>query len=132
MPHNHDPAQMTAMLAKAETLVEALPYLQRYAGRTFVVKYGGHAMIDDALKASFAQDVVLLRHVGIQLVVVHGGGPQIDAALSRMGVKYTQPSAEVRDKLRADYANNADSLTAASQVIAINFQTVAAANNYWR
>ncbi|HMW96652.1 MAG TPA: hexameric tyrosine-coordinated heme protein [Flavobacteriales bacterium] len=59
-------------------------------------------------------------------------GYELAIRLSRMGVKYTQPSAEVRDKLRADYANNADSLTAASQVIAINFQTVAAANNYWR
>ncbi|HMU13563.1 MAG: hexameric tyrosine-coordinated heme protein [Bacteroidetes bacterium] len=59
-------------------------------------------------------------------------GYELAIKLSRMGVKYTQPSAEVRDKLRADYANNADSLTAASQVIAINFQTVAAANNYWR
>ncbi|HMN65867.1 MAG TPA: hexameric tyrosine-coordinated heme protein [Burkholderiaceae bacterium] len=52
--------------------------------------------------------------------------------LSRMGVKYTQPSGEVRDRLRTDYADNADSLTAASQVIAINFQTIAAANGYWR
>ncbi|MCC6839035.1 MAG: hexameric tyrosine-coordinated heme protein [Flavobacteriales bacterium] len=59
-------------------------------------------------------------------------GYELAIKLSRMGVKYTQPSAEVRDKLRGDYANNADSLTAASQVIAINFQTVAAANNYWR
>jgi len=71
-------------LQKAKILAEALPWLRVFAGKTFVVKYGGHAMIDDALKASFAQDVVLLRHVGIQLVVVHGGGPQIDAALSRM------------------------------------------------
>ncbi len=59
-------------------------------------------------------------------------GYELAIKLSRMGVKYTQPSDEVRQKLRATYAENADSLTAASQVIAINFQTVAAANNYWR
>ncbi len=76
-----------AMLAKTETLVEALPYLQRYAGRTFVVKYGGHAMGDGALAAGFAQDVVLLKAVGINPVVVHGGGPQIGAMLKRLGVK---------------------------------------------
>ena len=76
-----------AMLAKTETLVEALPYLQRYAGRTFVVKYGGHAMGDGALAAGFAQDVVLLKAVGINPVVVHGGGPQIGAMLKRLEVK---------------------------------------------
>lgn len=58
-------------------------------------------------------------------------GYELAIKLSRMGVKYTQPSDEIRNKLRDDYANNADSLTAASQVVAINFQTVAAANNYW-
>ncbi len=59
-------------------------------------------------------------------------GYELAIKLSRMGVKYTQPSDEVRKKLRDDYANNADSLTAVSQVVAINFQTVAAANNYWK
>ena len=59
-------------------------------------------------------------------------GYELAIKLSRMGVKYTQPSDEIRNKLRDDYANNADSLTAASQVVAINFQTVAAANDYWR
>lgn len=59
-------------------------------------------------------------------------GFELAIKMARMGVKYTQPSAEVRDKLRADYANSADSLTMASQVVAVNFQTVAAANNYWR
>ena len=59
-------------------------------------------------------------------------GFELAIKLSRMGVKYTQPSGEVRDRLRTDYADNADSLTAASQVIAINFQTIAAANGYWR
>ena len=79
----HDPA----MLAKAETLTEALPYLQRYAGRTFVVKYGGHAMGDPELARDFAEDVVLLKAVGINPVVVHGGGPQIGAMLKKLGVE---------------------------------------------
>jgi acetylglutamate kinase len=76
-----------AMLAKAETLTEALPYLQRYAGRTFVVKYGGHAMGDPDAARDFAQDVVLLKAVGINPVVVHGGGPQIGAMLKKLGVE---------------------------------------------
>lgn len=74
-------------LAKAETLIEALPYLQRYAGCTFVVKYGGHAMGDPELAHDFAQDVVLLKAVGINPVVVHGGGPQIGAMLKKLGVE---------------------------------------------
>jgi acetylglutamate kinase len=81
--HAIDPA----MLAKAETLTEALPYLQRYAGKTFVVKYGGHAMGDAALARDFAADIVLLKAVGINPVVVHGGGPQIGAMLKRVGVE---------------------------------------------
>jgi acetylglutamate kinase len=76
-----------AMLAKAETLTEALPYLQRYAGRTFVVKYGGHAMGEPDLARSFAEDVVLLKAVGINPIVVHGGGPQIGSMLKRLGVE---------------------------------------------
>ena len=83
MPNPHDPA----MLAKAETLVDALPYLQRYAGRTFVVKYGGHAMGDPELAHDFAEDVVLLKAVGINPVVVHGGGPQIGAMLKKAGIE---------------------------------------------
>jgi acetylglutamate kinase len=75
------------MLAKAETLTEALPYLQRYAGATFVVKYGGHAMGDPELARDFAEDVVLLKAVGINPVVVHGGGPQIGAMLTKLGVE---------------------------------------------
>jgi acetylglutamate kinase len=81
--HAPDPA----MLAKAETLVEALPYLQRYAGQTFVVKYGGHAMGDPDAARDFAEDVVLLKAVGINPVVVHGGGPQIGAMLKKLGVE---------------------------------------------
>ena len=73
--------------AKASVLIEALPFLRRYAGRTFVVKYGGHAMGDTAAAASFAQDVVLLKAVGINPVVVHGGGPHIGAMLGRLGVE---------------------------------------------
>jgi acetylglutamate kinase len=81
--HAIDPA----MLAKAETLTEALPYLQRYAGKTFVVKYGGHAMGDAELARDFAEDIVLLKAVGINPVVVHGGGPQIGAMLKKLGVE---------------------------------------------
>ena len=79
--HAPDPS----MLAKTEVLVEALPYLQRYAGQTFVVKYGGHAMGDPELARDFAEDIVLLKAVGIRPVVVHGGGPQIGAMLKRLG-----------------------------------------------
>ncbi len=73
------------LLAKAGVLVEALPYLQRYAGATFVVKYGGHAMGDPKLARDFAEDIVLLKAVGIRPVVVHGGGPQIGNMLKRLG-----------------------------------------------
>ncbi len=83
----NDHAPDPAMLAKAETLTDALPYMQRYAGATFVVKYGGHAMGDAALARNFAQDIVLLKAVGINPVVVHGGGPQIGAMLERVGVE---------------------------------------------
>jgi len=76
-----------ALLAKAETLTEALPYMQRYAGETFVVKYGGHAMGDPEAARDFAEDVVLMKMVGINVVVVHGGGPQIGAMLKRLGVE---------------------------------------------
>ena len=76
-----------ALLAKAETLVEALPYMQRYAGQTFVVKYGGHAMGDPEAARDFAEDVVLMKAVGINVIVVHGGGPQIGAMLKRLGVE---------------------------------------------
>ncbi|MCA9541770.1 MAG: acetylglutamate kinase [Myxococcales bacterium] len=75
--------------AKAAVLIEALPYLQRYAGEILVVKYGGHAMTDPESAASFARDVVLLRSVGFRVVVVHGGGPQIGAELKRAGIVST-------------------------------------------
>jgi acetylglutamate kinase len=80
---------MQDVIEKASVLHEALPYIRRFHGRTFVVKYGGHAMIDADLKASFAKDICLLRYVGIHVVVVHGGGPQINAALAKMGVDST-------------------------------------------
>jgi len=73
--------------AIAKTLVEALPYLQRFAGQTIVIKYGGHAMVEEALKASFATDITLLKQVGINPVIVHGGGPQIGELLKKIGKK---------------------------------------------
>ncbi|WP_243744751.1 acetylglutamate kinase [Streptomyces hainanensis] len=73
-------------LPKARILVEALPWLTRHHGRTVVIKFGGNAMVDDELKAAFAQDVVFLRHAGLRPVVVHGGGPQINAQLDRLGL----------------------------------------------
>ena len=82
-----DPHFDPALLAKAETLTEALPYLQRYEGETFVVKYGGHAMGNPELAHDFAEDVVLLKAVGINPIVVHGGGPQIGAMLKTLGVE---------------------------------------------
>jgi acetylglutamate kinase len=73
--------------SKAKTLAEALPYIQRFHGKTIVVKYGGNAMTDPALKEGFARDVVLLKVVGMNPVIVHGGGPQIDDLLKRVGKK---------------------------------------------
>ncbi|MBR9835455.1 MAG: acetylglutamate kinase [Alphaproteobacteria bacterium] len=75
-------AQLTA-----ETLSEALPYIRRYAGETVVIKYGGHAMVDEDLSSAFARDVVLLKHLGANPVIVHGGGPQIASLLDRLGIK---------------------------------------------
>ncbi|HEY8515215.1 MAG TPA: acetylglutamate kinase [Candidatus Binatia bacterium] len=74
---------------QAEVLLEALPYIRRFAGKTVVIKYGGHAMTDDALKQAFARDIVLLKYVGIHPVVVHGGGPQIDKMLSDLNISST-------------------------------------------
>ena len=90
---------------KAEVLIEALPYFQRYAGRTFVVKYGGHAMGDPKAARDFAEDIVLLKAVGINPVVVHGGGPQIGAMLKKLGVESTfVDGLRVTDKATADVA----------------------------
>ncbi len=74
---------------KAAVLIEALPWLERFHGRTVVLKYGGNAMTNDALRRSFAQDVVFLRYAGLRPVVVHGGGPQISAQLDRLGMPST-------------------------------------------
>ncbi len=80
---------MDQLVEKAAILQEALPYIRRFHKRVFVVKYGGHAMVDESLKASFARDICLLRYVGICVVVVHGGGPQISQTLKRMGIAST-------------------------------------------
>ncbi|WP_069814146.1 acetylglutamate kinase [Streptomyces sp. TP-A0874] len=74
-------------LPKARTLIEALPWLERFHGKTVVIKFGGNAMVDEELKAAFAQDVVFLRYAGIRPVVVHGGGPQISSYLDRLGLE---------------------------------------------
>ncbi len=71
----------------ADVLIEALPYIRRFAGMTLVIKYGGHAMVDEQLKQDFARDVTLLKFVGLNPVVVHGGGPQINLVLDRMGIR---------------------------------------------
>ncbi len=72
-------------MTQAETLIQALPYIKQYAGKTIVVKYGGAAMLDDALKAAVMQDITLMRYVGINPILVHGGGPEISEAMQRMG-----------------------------------------------
>ena len=76
-------------LAKASTLANALPWLEKFQGKTVVIKFGGNAMIDDELKKAFAEDVVFLRHAGLRPVVVHGGGPQITHMLEKLGVEST-------------------------------------------
>jgi acetylglutamate kinase len=73
--------------AKAAVLIESLPWLKRFAGKIIVIKFGGNAMVDDDLKRAFAEDMVYLRHAGIRPVVVHGGGPQISAALAERGIE---------------------------------------------
>ena len=74
-------------LEQANILTEALPFMRRYAGHTFVIKYGGHAMVDENLKKQFALDVILLNQIGVNVVIIHGGGPQIGALLDKMGIK---------------------------------------------
>jgi acetylglutamate kinase len=80
-------AARRAAAAKAGTLIEALPWLDRFHGETVVIKYGGHAMTADELRAGFAQDLVFLRHAGLRPVVVHGGGPQVTGHLDRLGIE---------------------------------------------
>ena len=86
---------MNKLIRKANVLVEALPYIRTFAGKTVVIKYGGKAMTEEALKDRFALDVVLLKYVGLNPVIVHGGGPQIDQMLSRLGIE-----AKFRDGVR--------------------------------
>jgi acetylglutamate kinase len=76
---------MEKLIDKAEVLIEALPYIKKFYNKTIVVKYGGHAMIDDSLKKNFALDIILMKYVGFNPVVVHGGGPQIGQTLKKMG-----------------------------------------------
>ena len=84
-PADHTPS--AKLLETARTLSEALPYMRRFAGQTFVIKYGGHAMGEEGLAEQFARDIVLIKQVGINPVVVHGGGPQIGAMLDRLKIK---------------------------------------------
>jgi acetylglutamate kinase len=105
----------TALAAKAEALIESLPWIARLQGRVLVVKFGGNAMVDDELKRAFAEDMVYLRHLGVRVVVVHGGGPQISAELKhrgiasefRGGLRVTTPEAleVVRDVLTLQVAH---------------------------
>jgi acetylglutamate kinase len=89
-PSDDRPADLLdwkAATAKAATLAEALPWLKTYHGKTVVVKYGGNAMIDETLKRAFAEDIVFLRYAGVNVVVVHGGGPQISSMLDRLDIR---------------------------------------------
>ncbi|MDA0739247.1 MAG: acetylglutamate kinase [Nitrospirae bacterium] len=80
---------MEKLIKKADVLIEALPYIRTFAGKTIVIKYGGNAMIQEDLKDGFAEDVMLMKYVGLNPVIVHGGGPQINDMLSRLGIKST-------------------------------------------
>lgn len=82
-----DPTADLTPIQKASVLLEALPWLQKFKGALVVIKYGGNAMIDETLKAAFAEDMVFLKHMGLQPVVVHGGGPQISEMLGRLGIE---------------------------------------------
>ena len=107
----------------AQILSEALPFIQRYTGKTIVIKFGGNAMVDAELMAAFANDVVLLRQFGIFPVIVHGGGPQIGSMLGRLGIK-----SEFKDGLRV---SDLETVEVAEMVLsgAINKNLVAAINN---
>ncbi|MBM3600383.1 MAG: acetylglutamate kinase [Alphaproteobacteria bacterium] len=87
MTDKKSPSAPSSHSPEARVLSEALPYMRRHAGKTFVIKYGGHAMGDDSIARQFAEDVVLLKYVGINPVVVHGGGPQIGQMLERLKIK---------------------------------------------
>ncbi|MBW2163443.1 MAG: acetylglutamate kinase [Deltaproteobacteria bacterium] len=76
-------------LSRAQTLIEALPYIRKFANKTIVIKYGGHAMAEQSLKEKFVLDIILMKYVGINPVIVHGGGPQINQIMERMGIRPT-------------------------------------------
>src|SRR4030042_4667186 len=78
---------MQNLIDKADVLLEALPYIQRFFNKTIAIKYGGHAMEDEDLKVSCVRDVILMRYIGLNPVIVHGGGPQIDGMLNKIGKK---------------------------------------------
>ncbi|OQY47451.1 MAG: acetylglutamate kinase, partial [Desulfobacteraceae bacterium 4572_87] len=78
---------MISQKDRAKILIEVLPYIRRFSGATIVIKYGGHAMVDEQLKQEFALDVILLKYVGMNPVVVHGGGPQIGDFLKRLSIE---------------------------------------------
>ncbi|MDP2106225.1 MAG: acetylglutamate kinase, partial [Desulfobulbaceae bacterium] len=78
---------MKTAVEKAKVLIESLPYIKTFANKTVVIKYGGHAMVDDALKRSFALDIIMLKYIGINPVIVHGGGPQINEFLKKMNIQ---------------------------------------------
>ena len=78
---------MEEFIEKADILIEALPYIKRFHNKTIVVKYGGRAMMDESLKKSFAKDVVLMKYIGINPVIVHGGGPQIDEMMKKVKIQ---------------------------------------------
>jgi len=109
-------------LRTAKVLSEAVPYIRRYAGTTVVVKFGGHAMVDPELASLFAQDIVLMSQVGVNPIVVHGGGPQIDQMLKRLGIK-----SEFVDGLRV---TTAETMQVVEMVLAgaINKEVVSAIN----
>jgi acetylglutamate kinase len=115
---------VTDALTRAELLLEALPYIQRFRQKVVVVKFGGNAMVDPALAGSFAADIVLLHAVGIQPVVVHGGGPQIGELLGRPGIE-----SQFRDGLRV---TDADTLDVARMVLVgkVNRDLVGAINTH--
>ncbi|WP_426572808.1 acetylglutamate kinase [Aquihabitans sp. McL0605] len=123
--HDHvDPAALADVTpaVRAAILVEALPYIQAFAGRTVVIKFGGNAMVDEALAHSFAADIVLLRAIGLKPVVVHGGGPQIGELLAKLGLE-----SEFKDGLRV---TDADTLDVARMVLTgrVNADIVSAIN----
>ncbi|WP_421120152.1 acetylglutamate kinase [Aquihabitans daechungensis] len=119
-----DPQTLAAIdpATRAAILVEALPYIQAFSGKTVVIKFGGNAMVDEALAHSFAADIVLLRAIGLKPVVVHGGGPQIGDLLDKLGIE-----TEFKDGLRV---TDADTLDVARMVLtgSVNADIVSAIN----